>query len=166
MRLPYNPKPWDWEAIAKSCGKSPDVLRIIILFLDAWNKFLVQESEKSKIQHKLGEMLEHMLNHVLAGFDPSCINGIRNIFKADIESIPVEPELPDVSPEKAEKIASLIRIVDAQYGVSGSKNRLNHLERVFILGHRNKVMKVFSGEMKHNRASSSANRLRTSLFYQ
>ena len=144
MRLPYNPKPLDWEAIAKSCGKFPDVLRIIILFLDAWNQLLVQETDRTKIQHRLGEMLEHMLEHGLPDIAPHCLNAIRNVFEADIESIPVEPELPDVSPEKAEKIARLIRIVDAQYGVSGSKNRLNHLERVFILGHRNKVINFFT----------------------
>jgi len=45
-------------------------------------------------------MLKHMLEHGLPDAVPHCLSVIRNVFEAEIESIPKEPELPDVSPER------------------------------------------------------------------
>lgn len=152
MRLPYTIKPRNWRSIDQACHQSVSVRRSLSTFVDLWITVLLQEKDAATIRQELHNMLDHMLAHGLPDAKPGCIKKIGRLLAEDIDAIPDEPELPEIPPDKGTKIANLIRLVDTQYGKAGSRNRLNYRERMFFLKHKNRVLAVFNGELKHNRA--------------
>jgi|GEM_PF-4633436 len=131
------------------------------MFIDLWNTILLQERDAAAIRQKLHDMLDHMLAHGMPDVRPSCAKKIKQLLSEDIDAIPDKPELPEIPPDKGAKIAGLIRIVDTHYGKAGSRNRLNYRERMFLLEHRDRVLKVFSGELKHNRAKKIVRKMQS-----